>query len=138
MKSRCDYSPELARLVLIGIREVSVYRSVRCKVIVLGKQQTGCRRRGRDSRALECSFAGLCLGRIMGWRWGAERHMSERIERTSHESTMVPCGFEGWVNIRHASRRTNKTICSRPTPKVTAREKLIYQQSRLQSVRKLD
>jgi hypothetical protein len=67
MISRCDYSPELARLVLIGIREVSVYRSVKCKVIVLGKQQTGCRRRGRDSRALECSFAGLCSGRIMGW-----------------------------------------------------------------------
>lgn len=99
MKSRCDYSPELARPVWIGIREVSVYRLVRCKVIVLGKQQTGCRRRGRDSRALECSFAVLCSGRIMGWRWGAERHMSERIERTSHESTMVPSGFEEMGSI---------------------------------------
>lgn len=54
MKSRCDHSPEPARLVWIGIREVSVDRLVRCKVIVLGKQQTGCRRRetrGRDSKA---------------------------------------------------------------------------------------
>ena len=71
MKSRCDYSPELARLVLIGIREVSVYRSVRCKVIVLGKQQTGCRRRRRDSRALECSFGWALFGENHGMTMGS-------------------------------------------------------------------
>ena len=72
MKSRCDYSPELARLVLIGIREVSVYRSVRCKVIVLGKQQTGCRRRGRDSGP----WSAVSLGSVWGESWDGDGEQS--------------------------------------------------------------
>lgn len=91
MKSRRICSPEPARLVWTRIREVSADKLVRCKVIVLGKQQTGC---GKERQEEGTARLRSLLGRIMGWRWEAERHMSERIERTSHESTMVPSGFE--------------------------------------------
>ena len=60
-------------------------------MIVLGKQQTGC---GKERQEEGTARLRSLLGRIMGWRWEAERHMSERIERTSHESTMVPSRFE--------------------------------------------